>query len=412
MKSKIRMGNEDFLALLCFFVIFIYSWAARGSDAVSTRFVQLFLTAIIPALLLIILIKTPRRAGFLKSDLVMALVVVVYFALNIFYNYVGGGFSRGLTTLACLILLYQTESVQSKTFVIFKKVLVASCIFGLICGLLLMLNLHGSILNDPVKENRQYVSYIFVYYCRMSSSFWRFCGFYNEPGALGTFCAFFLCADSLDLKKRENIILLIGGTLTFSVAFFVIIGIYELMKLATNWKYWVLIIVVVLFYIFVLPNIHTGNIAIDTVLQRITFDGDSLVGDHRTNYIMDRLYDETLHSNYIYFGRKLGFTTNVSGVSVNLVGGSIKSYIIDLGLLGTVLLFAPLCITGIKKAYGCRAGILYVIITFISLYQRSYLLHSISYFGIYICGLSFILFGNRSYIEDSIPKKKKIVWRK
>ena len=395
MKYRFDIKIEDILALLCSLPIFIYSWAMTGSDAVSGELVQKILTLLVPLFLILIWIHLPEEFCFTKRRIVITLVLLAYFALCLFYNYIGIGLSRGLTTIACLTLLYQSEIVQSKTFTILKKAVIASCVLGMVLGVLLLLGLHGPPLADPVKSGRQYVSYIVVFFSRIvgssSHDYWRFCGFYNEPGALGTFCAFFLCADSLDFKKKENIILLIGGAMTLSVAFFVIIGLYAVMRLATDWKYWILILLFVCFYFFVLPNIHTGISVIDTVIERVSFDGDSIAGDHRTNYIMDRLYEETLHSNYIFFGRKLGYATSVSGSSVNLVGASIKTYIIDLGIMGTVLIFAPLFIAESRRTKDNRDGFLFIVISYISLYQRPHLLHNVAYFGIFLCGLSYIL---------------------
>ena len=206
----------------------------------------------------------------------------------------------------------------------------------------------------------------------------------------------FLCADSLNFRKKGNIVILIGGLMSFSIAFVVIIGLFYAMKSATNWRRWIILIAVVLVYLFAIPNIHTGNIGIDTVLNRLTFDGDSLVGDNRTNTKLEYLFNETIHSQYIFFGRKLGFANVTSGFSSNLVGPSYKTYIIDLGIIGTLLLLAPLCITELKRSRNNRDAIIYVIITFVSFYQRAMLLHRFIYFAVFIGGVSYVLHNSDS----------------
>ena len=47
-----------------------------------------------------------------------------------------------------------------------------------------------------------------------------------NQGIFGTIIALILCSDKMNLKKKENIILLVAGIMTFSVAFCDYISIY------------------------------------------------------------------------------------------------------------------------------------------------------------------------------------------
>jgi len=87
---------------------------------------------------------------------------------------------------------------------------------------------------ETIKQDRNY-SYIhyplavqlYHNYGWDSLSLYRLCGIYNEAGLVGTLCALFLVADKYRIKNRgENTVLLVGGTLSFSLAFYLILGVY------------------------------------------------------------------------------------------------------------------------------------------------------------------------------------------
>lgn len=391
MTIRLNTGKTSVLSFLCFLLILIYSSALKDSAALSNTYIEAALTYIfVPIILGTAVIYSVGNTRLSYNKIVITIVILSYFALNIFYIYTNPGYSRILTTIICLIFLYQNESIQAQAFRMMKTALAISCVLGIAVGFLLSIGIEGAIKIDPIDNKRTFMSYFIVYFCK-GRGFWRYCGFYNEPGALGTFCALFLCADSLDFKKKENIALLIGGAMSFSLAFVVIIGLFAVMKSATDWKRWIIIILIAAFYFFILPNIHTGNVGLDTLLHRVTFDGEGLSGDNRTNSEVEYLFNETLHSKYIFFGRKLGFANLTSGFSKNLVGPSYKTYIVDLGIVGTMLLLAPLCIAEMRRAGRNRDGIIYIIVSFINFYQRAMLLHRFIYFAVLISGLSNIL---------------------
>lgn len=384
-------SKTNVLSFLCFLLILIYSSALKASEALSNVYAETFFDVVGYIALGLIVIYSVNNLKYISNNKIAITVVILsYLAVNLFYVYTSPRFAWIITAIVFLVFLHQNEEIQAKAFQMMKKAIAISCILGIVFGLLLLLGIHGSIRIDPHASGREFISYYIVYFCR-TKGYWRYCGFYNEPGALGTFCALCLCADSLNFRKKENVALLVGGFLTFSIAFIVIIGLFYAMKSATNWRRWLFIIVLISLYFFLLPNIHTGNVAVDSLINRLSFDGDGLVGDNRTNTKIEYLFNETLHSQYIFFGRKLGFANLTSSFSSNLVGPSYKTYIIDLGIVGTVLLLAPLCIAEVRRSRYNRNVILYIIITFIDFYQRAMLLHRFIYFAFLIGGVSYIL---------------------
>lgn len=83
-----------------------------------------------------------------------------------------------------------------------------------------------------VSSSRVYIHYPFSVLAANMNSInlpsLRLCGFMDEPGALGTFTAFILILDDLDLKNIFNMILFVAGCMTLSTAFFLLLFIYLL----------------------------------------------------------------------------------------------------------------------------------------------------------------------------------------
>lgn len=56
----------------------------------------------------------------------------------------------------------------------------------------------------------------------------RFSGAYDEPGAIGTMAAVLLCINKFNLRDWRNIVFLISGLISMSLAFYIILAVYSL----------------------------------------------------------------------------------------------------------------------------------------------------------------------------------------
>ncbi len=164
----------------------------------------------------------------------------------------------------------------------------------------------------------------------------RMCGIYNEPGVVGTFCALLLCGDNFRLKNNyKNIILLVGGILSFSLAFYAIILVYFFCKVASiKQKYALMIIIFILAYVVFL-NIHFDNYAITRFQERLQFTSTGLSGNNRTNAAYDSIFNRFFEQDIItiLLGKGNGA---IEGIMVDQIvdGASYKNLIYDFGILG------------------------------------------------------------------------------
>jgi hypothetical protein len=210
--------------------------------------------------------------------------------------------------------------------------------------------------------------YIDFYACTacLQGSIVRFCGLYNEPGLWGTMAALILCVEDLQLKKISNLLILIAGAFCFSLAFWAILIIYYVLS-RKRYLYTLLVIgSLLLIYIYVLPNIQTGNEAIDALIGRLAYEDGGFSGDNRSHEHLDYLYENVLSSSKFFFGYGGGYIVHI-GYDGSL---SYKTYIVEYGLIGFLLMYAALLGAVRKYVKPCRYAWAYIAVFFISIYQR------------------------------------------
>ena len=147
-------------------------------------------------------------------------------------------------------------------------------------------------------------------------------------------------------------------------------------------------------HFFVLPHIHFSNVAIQRLVNRLSFANGALVGDNRSNSVIDGVLAGVLSSpEYRLWGYGNGYTstlTYLGGIS------TYKSYIINFGLFGFGLIFIPPILEAIRQSRMKRTIIIYIICFVLSIYQRPNI-YSLSYFA--------VLYGGIIYMRDTIENR-------
>lgn len=114
-------------------------------------------------------------------------------------------------------------------FSLFFAILMGLSIIAQIMFLLGFLPSIGSIVNPG--QDRIYTVYPFLIREQTIDLFsiqgTRFAGAYDEPGAIGTIAAVLLCIGKFRIRKWKNIIFLITGVMSMSLAFYVILAVYS-----------------------------------------------------------------------------------------------------------------------------------------------------------------------------------------
>ena len=167
----------------------------------------------------------------------------------------------------------------------------------------------------------------------------RMSGIYDEAGRLGTLAGLFLVSERFAIRKNwRNVIILLGGILSFSVAFYVIVVVYFLIENIRQKKIknilW-LTSVIVVYLIFI--SVDFSNPALSYVQNRIVFNETGFSGNNRTNDAFNDLYNSIYSGNIynLFFGYGYGALGLLRSTSL-IDGSSYKTLIFDFGLVGFI----------------------------------------------------------------------------
>lgn len=218
----------------------------------------------------------------------------------------------------------------------------------------------------------------------------RFCGLFNEPGYLGTVIALILCIERMNLNRKGNIVLILCGIATFSMAFYTIVFLYIVLLIWKRPSVLVVLLALYVFIFYIVPHLSLGD-DFNHLMARFTFTDGTFAGDNRSNDVVDSHFDRLLNSSYVTWGYGRGYTS-----SLDTMAGTYKSYILDYGIAGFILSFGSLLLSALLYCKKNLYSLFFVLCFFISVYQRPNIF-SLPYFV--------LLYGGLEEIRSRIVKK-------
>jgi len=374
--SSLRIGIIVFLAI-------IGSWAVCMGD---TTLKQPFFVQYLPMLCYIldfIFIIFLRKNVFHNTDVFLVLFPVLCFILHITDVYDRNHYSaNALLFLNISLFAFITDRELLKAFNILKVFFVVSCAFGIVAYISYMFHLGLPYTTVPyyTEDSAVYVDYHFAYIVDKIGII-RLCGLLNEPGFLGTLVSFFLITDGYNLKKISNIIMFTAGLFSLSSAFFIISFVYFVLIYFKSVKGLTILLISAVSIRFFLLNTDNEMISAMTISK---FSGNLL--ELRSNEYIERALTRLFETGDFLWGYGNGYKA-----AHFPEGASIKTSIIDFGLLGTAFLYLPLLLLSSIKAGSIREKRIFVLCFFISILQR-YNIFTVIYF--------LILFGGMVYIQS------------
>jgi len=353
MKPRIKFKMEDLMIplflLYCFYSYGLapyFTWETFAGGTFNNCF-GIPLRSIIAAIIVVIGLTNVVKGKLSKKSVHMCIWCMFTMAISIIQSGIDHIFSfEWLIYLVLCVFLLIEDSGKIKAYRYFYNIFVFSLIAPIIIYILVHIgvNVPYIIINAPEEiKTINSVSYKIYplaaqWYNPYADAYrsLRLCGIYNECGVVGTYSALLLSIEGYRLKGNwKNIVLLIGGILSFSLAFYFLTICYFIVRaIDINWKYMVpLIIIVVIYIIFV--NVHFANEALTKFQNRFLITDYVLNGDNRTSPGYDRIYENFIHEG----GRKLLFGNGLNEiedilVSKNIDGSSYKNLIFDYGIFG------------------------------------------------------------------------------
>ena len=325
-------------------------------------------------------------------------IVVFVFLLVIIYKILQGASVMGATLLAMAVSSFVliNSVILEKSFNYLLKILAFFILFGLLTWFFqfilndfsfLLLGYVSSSSIPNILKSEVGVSYaIYPFSTRIINlsiyEFYRFQSVFDEPGYLGTVSAFLFIINKCSVKTTVDKIILAGGIFSFSLAFYFLIFIFIAARSLSSFKFLMLTLSVILFFLVVINFFDPLIIIFDElILDRARFSDGRLIGDNRASDHLDSAFALYLSSGdlrTVLFG--LG-DFEPDGTS------SIKQIFVQAGLVGFLLVFLVLSIFSLIKArrlnWDC---LIFVFIFVISMYQRPDVLN-ITYIYLLCAGL-------------------------
>ena len=214
--NKININLKFMIAHLFVILSFFSVWAVVSGDStlLLSNDTVLFIKSLIVyiTLIFIVVIFILSNGAFLKfsiNNVILAISPFVYYGITHIFNFSGKESILIINAITIALFCVIKDEIKSLVYIEVKKLLVISAWISI---LFYVIDLF-----DNLGTYRDYYVTSFVHI----GSFIRACGFFNEPGFYGTIIALFLVIDGINLKKLDNVIILIAGVLTFSAAFYI-----------------------------------------------------------------------------------------------------------------------------------------------------------------------------------------------
>lgn len=285
--------------------------------------------------LIILIININININFIYA-LPIYLLSILFFL--VFKSYEQFRFSTILFFLTYIVLFYTSNDTKSLAFDLLAKILgyficlslffwvIHNFIYPLSFGV--ALNYFGALGKG---EGLFFTNYYF--FIQLDHDLIRFYSVFDEPGVLGTLASLILLGSKYNFKKIENIFILIGGMLTFSLAFYIVTLYGYFFNLIIEKKYRESLIFLLIFSLIapLLILSEAFNFLVVDRLKNIHESIDSRAGDS-----LDYFYNNFISTSKFFYGEPLNFFNN----NPSLMGGQgYKYFVIEYGVIGVVLLF-------------------------------------------------------------------------
>ncbi len=404
---KIVYNKKNLLVAAFVIILFIRSFALRESQTLGSEGIKKLLAMLTWLSMGYISFTQIKKTRITQDKIALIIAVAFYFIYKILRPYKFYGLDI-TNALVCILLLLQTEEIKSSIFCAFKKIIVLESVAGIIIYLIHVLPFVGlphTVVPRLMGSETSYANYFFSLILLDMNGEVRLCGLFDEPGYFAAFLAFFLCADDLKLKKKENIALLIAGALTFSLGFFFLIIVYFVLKNIKEFKRWLPLLMAIIVIFFVLPNFRTGNVHVDHTITRLSRLLSSGGGLSMNGSRYDAKFSEVVENlksdfQLLLIGYGSGYVESFKEIN-NTAAESFVKYIVDFGIIGTMLIFVPELLILLKMYRNNYLVVSYIIVTIANLFQRPYF-YTISYFMMFICGVAYI--GIKQARDEEVKK--------
>lgn len=361
-----------FVSFILILIVFLQNpiWPIWGSHTT--------LIALLAPLVLIIAIS--RFQNISASSFIVGFTLLLYFFV---YHGLTGDFRISTVLFVSTLILVSSVPYSYGSWA-FQK---AASILALLLApssFLWLIHLTGiNLPNMPIEygdwkglaiDNVRLYNYFFFIY-DAANPINRFYSYFDEPGVLGTLCAFILFGLKYNAKDIRVWIILVSGLLTLSMAFYFLLVIgYVIYHFETK-KIWISLIAMTAIgslAIFLIQEYAKNNNILDAgyMLFRFYYFIEHGVGT-RTGLDFNDFYLNFIYSTDVF----LGMGTSFFGNNLHLHSGqSYRLFLVEYGLLGIVLVAMTYMHLIWKTRMPIKIKLGLIALFFFSFLQRPFLL--------------------------------------
>lgn len=373
--------------IVCFLYVFLYileSSAFMQSTELNLSGVRIFDRILNVGFLIYIV---THFSGFKKNKTGLYLIPILFWIIDYLSPATNTSVFSLLATFTVVFYCLEDLNTQALSYLFLRVAIVIMSVFGIIAYLFYISGfIQPFSMVDFYEEGSTnlYANYYFSYlYVAAGGALCRLCGLFNEPGWMGTLCALILIVERMNLRRIGNIVIFVAGFLSYSMAFWLLIGIFVVLHSIMSFnKYSVFAIVFLLLVPVIVSNIQTDNENVLRLLSRFAFENGSLAGDDRTTDELMFLWLEVLSDPMkllFGIGRSIEHTT----------ASSFLQLFVQYGIVGTAVVFIPLFVLALKNCAKNKSAIVLLLCFFASIYQRPQVI-SLGFFIVLIGGTEFL----------------------
>ncbi|PIQ13023.1 MAG: hypothetical protein COW70_06890 [Hydrogenophilales bacterium CG18_big_fil_WC_8_21_14_2_50_58_12] len=209
---------------------------------------------------------------------------------------------------------------------------------------------------------------------------YRMSAWFEEPGNVGTIGALLLAATGFKMDWKGKV-LLVGGVLSFSLAFFVIVILYTAIKKPKAFLYLMGVLIFTIWYF------QDNEFVSSKLIDRISISDQGVSGDNRTVAAFDKEFKEFSETPGVWFGHDEEQQTS----QLEYFSSSWKNIVWDYGIVGLVMLISIFVLVFLhelrespgKRFLRMKQLLPFLLVFLLNIYQRPYVL-TLSYFLIFV----------------------------
>ncbi len=381
-------NSSDYKGISNIFV-FLFLWAfytgfpyAFGGSIANLAGGKLTLLITFFTIIYLVIYSSHRKNVVTQTNIKLCVYVsVVYLGIFLIQAFLHGYLLniRWLVLYIHLILfLLLNNEIKVLVFKKSQRIISVIMLLSIIEYIIFVFTGKGIVLSTYFREGTErdyyYKQYLFNFILDEQGIFPRFQSLAEEPGVIGTLSALFLfCVAKKKEYRFEYMVFLVGGLLSMSLAFYILL-IIHLISIRVSIKSLIVIIVVSSSFAYFFQDMIT-----ELIVERVVEKGIS----ERTSDTLDAKFNKSWNDGTLWLGN--GDIDFVKGDIGSSAGA--KNWIYQYGILGVLSIIIVYCYIFVQYCKGKtvekRSAILFVVAYWISFVQREYI-NQLDYFTVFI----------------------------